>query len=214
MSTKITKINVRLFLIVALFLMSSLDGNAQVSKGRIGFKAGLNISNVRGTLLLPPLYKSLDGETTKTLNGLYIGIDYDMPITKNFSIVPGVSFSQEGYSIEKESLKLENKFNIIDIPVAFNYTIDAKWFTIGGLLIPGILLGSDFAVEANGTKASVEMDEINNTFQFGLGLSLEFNLNKNITIGYRTKVGITNLYDDPDADFQTAVSTFFVAYRL
>src|SRR5690606_21008292 len=78
--------------LIAGFLLNTGRLNAQVT---IGARVGANFSNISS--------KDADGkkDLESTLNpGFHVGITFDVPLAGEFSLQPGVLFTQKGFQAE------------------------------------------------------------------------------------------------------------------
>lgn len=102
------------FSILLVFLMTLMSSGAMA---QFGARAGLNMAN-------------FDGFSFNSRIGFHLGAYYEYEITPEFSVEPGVFYSQKGYKSSTGDIK-EN-LNYIDIPVLVRYHITEMFNVFAG----------------------------------------------------------------------------------
>ncbi len=191
-------------LLFLLFTFSAAMAFSQQKQNiTFGVKAGLSSSNVKGDAMqsLQSLLDFTDGMIkTESRTGFYGGVDVNIPLGKNFSLTPGVMYTQKGVSMKGElglkgveflgvnaGAELQNDY--IDIPVMmkvnvegleifagpqFSYLMNSKLKTQAGLL--GInLLNKSFDVSDQFNKWDAALSGgVGYTFKNGLSLNASY----------------------------------------
>ena len=124
--------------------------------------------------------------------------------TKNFSLVPELTFNYRQYNYEKNMEVYTNKakLNIMlfELPIMFRYTFDQyDFFAAAGLHLGLKLMGdTEFSSEANGGVVTGNVDKSTNTFvstnmEVGLAIQGGYMLTRNVHIDLRVVQSFTNL---------------------
>ena len=124
--------------------------------------------------------------------------------TKNFSLVPELTFNYRQYNYEKDMDVYTNKakLNIMlfELPIMFRYTFEQyDFFAAAGLHLGLKLMGdSEFSSEANGGVVSNNGNKSSNTFvstnmEVGLAIQGGYMLTRNVHIDLRIVQSFTNL---------------------
>ncbi len=124
--------------------------------------------------------------------------------TKNFSLVPELTFNYRQYNYEKNMEVYTNKakLNIMlfELPIMFRYTFEQyDFFAAAGLHLGLKLMGdTEFSSEANGGVVTGNVDKSTNTFvstnmEVGLALEGGYMLTRNVHLNLRVVQSFTNL---------------------
>ena len=124
--------------------------------------------------------------------------------TKNFSLVPELTFNYRRYFYEKDMDVYTNKakLNIMlfELPIMFRYTFDQyDLFAAAGLHLGLKLMGdTEFSSEANGGVVTGNADKSTNTFvstnmEVGMAIEGGYMLTRNIHLNLRIVQCFTNL---------------------
>ena len=124
--------------------------------------------------------------------------------TKNFSLVPELTFNYRHYGYEKDMDVYTNKakLNIMlfELPIMFRYTFDQyDFFVAAGLHLGLKLMGdTEFSSEANSGVVTGSVDKSTNTFvstnmEVGLAIQGGYMLTRNVHIDLRIVQSFTNL---------------------
>jgi hypothetical protein len=93
--------------IILLFLFIPFQSSVTLAQSNAGFgiKAGLNVASVRGEAAnsLRDLLDFTDGRITSSdRTGIYAGVSANIPISSEFSVEPGIYYTQKGYQLNGE----------------------------------------------------------------------------------------------------------------
>ena len=124
--------------------------------------------------------------------------------TKNFSLVPELTFNYRHYGYEKDMDVYTNKakLNIMlfELPIMFRYTFDQyDFFVAAGLHLGLKLMGdTEFSSEAHSGVVTGSVDKSTNTFvstnmEVGLAIQGGYMLTRNVHIDLRIVQSFTNL---------------------
>lgn len=190
-----------LFTAIAAFAFTT----AQSQEIRFGAKAGVNFANMS--------IKSDDGDIKPDgRTSFHIGGLVEIPITEKFSVQPEILYSSVG-SKEKESEEFMGetfsseatyKLDYISIPIM------AKYYVIDGLALEagpqfGILVSAkgDYEIKGGGVSesGSIDMKDDLKKLDIGLGLGASYRLDMGVFFGARYVLGLTDIGDDNDPDF-------------
>ena len=127
---------------LAVFFCTSLFAQSTKPKPKIGFMAGLNLSDFRSAVDYPDV-------KTEMLPGLVAGIFVNIPLPSHFSIQPEFLYSQMGArskSISQWGGNYNFRYNYFAIPILVRYDI-SHCFTVfaggeGDILIRAIQRGT------------------------------------------------------------------------
>ena len=123
--------------------------------------------------------------------------------TKNFSLVPELTFNYRQYNYEKDMDVYTNKakLNIMlfELPIMFRYTFEQyDFFAAAGLHLGLKLMGdTEFSSEANGGVVTGNADKSTNTFvstnmEVGMAIEGGYMLTRNIHLNLRVVQCFTN----------------------
>lgn len=181
---------------VALAL-TTLTLSAQ-EDSKITVKAGIGLSSVVGS----------DANTTKTTFSYKIGASYDLGISENFSIIPGIEYAAKGFKSDIIDGNINMSYLQIPIFAAYKFPIsdNMKLSIKAGPYIGYGISGSDIIwYNGGGTSNVFDSDNGYDRFDVGAiaGVSLDFD---KFMIGFEYSRGLKKL----DSDY----SQFNQAYGL
>lgn len=185
-----------LFSAVAAFTFST----AQSQEISFGVKAGVNLANLS--------IKPNDGDKPDGRTSFHIGGLVEIPVTEKFSVQPELLYSSLGskdkISNGGESFESTIKLDYLSLPIM------AKYYVIDGLALElgpqfSLLMSSKAELEYNtmgqsGTE-SVDMKDDLKKLDIGLGFGASYALDMGVFFGARYNLGLTNINDDKDLDF-------------
>lgn len=145
--------------------------------------AGLGMSSVVGS----------DADT-KTVVAYKVGISYDLGITNNFSIIPGVELATKGYKSAVVDGDISMTYLQIPIRAAYKFTIsdNTKLSVKAGPYLAYGLFGSDIQWYGGGKTNVFDSNGGFNRFDAGVnvGASVDFN---SFIVGVEYSHGLTKL---------------------
>ncbi|WP_312090921.1 porin family protein [Chryseobacterium sp.] len=173
-------------------IKSQTEFEKKNSKIRLGVKAGVNFSNI---------YEKETGFNYGNKTGIHIGGLVQIPISNKLFLQPELLYSMQGSiaTIPEESTELKMKMNYLTIPVIVKYNIFEKFNIEAGPQI-GFLLSSNITANYKDEDAifddglTLNDKEYKNKIDFSFGLGASYEINKNIFVGIRYNVGISNVY--------------------
>lgn len=200
-------------LLFSLFVIG-YSANAQ-QEVKFGPKAGVNFSSLS------------NATKAKVLTGFYVGAVAEIKFTENFSVQPELVYSSQGAKNDYSETILgivshhhnHDKLEYINIPIL------AKYYIYNGLSVE---LGPQFSflvkaeskdeVSVNGTSIKNDRDFKNevNSFDFGIGAGLAYDLSNGFFVNARynfgtTKVGKSNEYYK---DSRNGVTQVGIGYKF
>lgn len=198
----------KLVIVTVLMLAFVFTANAQDNTAPMfGIKGGLNVSNHGGE-------DATDMHKWKT--GAVFGVFMTYAFSPQFSIQPEVLYSMKGYKWEDTEIgyKETGKTNYIEIPVLFKYNVPTE-----GTMSPSLFVGPAIAFL---TKAEIDWEEDGETgtedikdfikssdFSVVFGAGVDFAMGEGtVTFDARYTLGLTNLDDDPDSEFDIKNKTW------
>ena len=190
---------------IVLLIIMAVCGLSQVRGQDFGVKAGYNYSTFSG--------ETSSLSTIEGLSGFYIGGLVELPISNVLSIQPELIFSRQGVALrqglEKSGIRIE--INNADIRLDYlNIPVMAK-VNLGPLFLQG---GVQFGFLVNKPKVDSYIANVYlrnlldkdsyNSFDFGVGAGLGFNLNRRLFVEARYTHSLTNVFDPNDDYFKAS----------
>ncbi len=186
----------RIFAVVALALMI-LTVSAQ-EDSKITVKAGVGLSSVVGS----------DADT-KTTFAYKVGASYDLGLSENFFIIPGVEFATKGFKSDAVDGNISMSYLQIPIFAAYKFPIsdNMKLAIKAGPYVGYGLFGSDIEWYGGGKTNIFDSDGGCDRFDAGViaGVSLDFD---QFMIGAEYSRGLKKL----DSDFSQFNQAFGVVF--
>ena len=186
----------KIFAMVALAL-TTLTMSAQ-DDSKITVKAGGGLSSVVGS----------DADT-KTIFSYKVGVSYDLGLSENFFIIPGLEYAAKGYKSDAIDGNISMSYLQIPIFAAYKFNISdgMKLAIKAGPYISYGILGSDIEWYSGGTSNVFDSDNGLNRFDAGAiaGVSLDFD---QFMVGLEYSRGLTKLDSDLSA-FNQAFGVVF-----
>ena len=176
------------------------------SEAQVGFRGGLNFSNLGGDVFL------IDNERTLGFN---VGLVYGFSLTNNLEFRPGLLYSTKGFNStetidinDQTRVPTTNNINYLEIPLDFKYKFrseDSGFFIYGGPYV-GLLLS------ANQKKLNQSVDFNNNlkSLDFGLNLGFGYDLNSKCSIGLGYGLGISSITQEDGSITNRNISSYFI----
>ena len=191
MTNKIKRLKMQIIKSVIIILILGItQANAQVI---FGIKGGLNVAKVFGKAQGISI-------SSDPLTALHLGITIEKPIADNFSVEPGLFYSQKGavnYDNE-EGVKFVAKRNYIELPVniAYKYALQSAPVNLVGYAGP--FLG--YLIAAPETTIGGEADEsfygndlsYLNKLEYGLNIGVGVEI-RQLTISAQYGIGTSNV---------------------
>jgi hypothetical protein len=175
-------------ILLGLLLLFSLSTFSQT----IGFHFGITSSNMYDRDQF-----SIQDENYESVLGIDIGVDLKINLKKNFAILSGISFYQNGF--HEDALMTENtgtiekniKLNYLKVPVNILLQTNGKTkFGIRGGTYFSYLIGGDF--EEIDWYTEVELEDAYTNFDWGLTFGGVLSFNQfTLDLGY--DLGIRNI---------------------
>ena len=185
-------------------LVFALAASAQAQVG-FGIKGGLTLAK-------------LTGDNTGNLEsrtGFMVGGYAGFPIGEGMTLQPELVYAQKGAKFGTDSDDVVEKFDYVEIPVLFKYTVDGQGARPYFLVGPYLGLNTSAKIESGGQ--SVDVDEIKSTdfgLVFGLGVELQ-----QFLIEARYELGLTDIYEEPEGiedlgSLKTSTIAFQIGYAF
>lgn len=189
---KITRlVNMKKTLSIFALIAISICANAQ-QQVKIGPKAGVNFSTLSNL------------SKTKTLTGFYVGAVAELKLTEQFSFQPELLYSSQGAkNVYSETLSgNEVQHHNHDILSYINIPVMGKYFIVNSFSIElgpqfGLLIKAENKdkITTNGVEVKENRDfkdEVN-SFDFGIGAGLAYELPSGLFANARYNYGLTNV---------------------
>ena len=177
-----------LTLIAAAILCMSASAQVQ-----FGAKVGFDLTNFWGSDVehgMKPSYQA--------------GLVMEYKFNPNFAIAPEVVFASQGGKFKALDLNffgldvsktVTYNTNYINIPVMFKYYV-APAFSID--FGPQVGFNVFNKAKVKGAKKSVDIKDMTQTVDFGLGLGATYNLTENAFVQARYTLGLTKVFKDEE----------------
>jgi hypothetical protein len=146
--------------LLLLFFAIITLATVEAQKGHLGFKAGLNISNLQ--------YK--DGDATDFKAGLLAGLLTHIHVTKKFAIQPEVVYSQQGGISQIGNIEHKTNLHYVNVPVLAQYMF-GKGFRLEAGPQVGFLVAAreKFSTPNVDIKANDAYKKVDYSLAVGLG---------------------------------------------
>lgn len=186
----------KIFAVVALAL-TTLTMSAQ-EDSKITVKAGVGLSSVVGS----------DTEADKSIFSYKVGVSYDLGISENFSIIPGLEYVNKGFKEDGIDGNINMSYLQIPIFAAYKFPIsdNMKLAIKAGPYVSYGLFGSDLEFYGGGSINVFDSDMFDR-FDVGAiaGVSLDFD---QFMVGIEYSRGLKKLNSDVSA-FNQAFGVVF-----
>ncbi|MRX69327.1 Opacity protein [Flavobacterium resistens] len=169
-----------------------LCGFVKAQEIKYGIKGGLNVAN-----LSENFYASNSPKT-----GFHIGGFAQIRLSEKFVFQPEVLFSTQGTKVDNASIydgqnryfgSVIQNLNYINVPLMFKYYAIEKFSIEAGPQI-GFLTSETTKIEVHGVnETKIDANNSYKNFDFGLNLGVGYDITKNITVGTRYNLGLSNI---------------------
>ncbi|MBK8982450.1 MAG: PorT family protein [Ignavibacteria bacterium] len=174
--------------LLLIVLSISTNSNAQV-KVSIGLEAGINIANTTET----------PTQNTTSKVGLIAGGIFELGLSPQISIVPGLRYVMKGNSFTVNNVDVVNKGNFLQFPallkVKFPLT-EIKPYLIAGPIL-GILLSSTQDQTTTNQSASIDtksnFESTEFSLLFGGGMDFRVATKTDLFIQFGYELGLSNI---------------------
>ena len=191
---------------IALLIALTIFGLTQANAQNFGFKGGYNYSSFNGDVA--------KDNTLKGLSGFYVGALLELTFGDVISLQPEVIYSRQGAAWEKDynvpilgkgNLKNDLRLDYLNITVMAKVNLGPLFLQGGvqfGFLVSKPEIGNYIA---NVRIGSLLDKDSYNSFDFGVGAGLGFNLNRRLFVEARYTHSLTNVFDPNDNLFKTSL---------
>lgn len=171
----------KLLAVVALALMT-LTVSAQDDL-KVTVKAGVGLSSLVGS----------DADT-KTTIAYKVGVSYDLGLSKNFLIIPGVELSTKGFKSDAVDGRISMSYLQVPIFAAYKFSVesDVKLAIKAGPYVSYGLFGSDIQFEGGEKKNIFDSDWGYKRFDAGVITGVQLECDEYV-IGVEYSRGLTKL---------------------
>lgn len=149
-------------------------------------KAGVGMSSVVGS----------DADT-KSVVSYKVGVSYDLGLSENFSVIPGLEFANKGFKSDVVDGNISMSYLQIPIHAAYKFPVsdNLKLTVKAGPYVAYGLFGSDIEWYGGGKTNVFDSDGGFNRFDAGVnaGVSVDFD---SFTVGVEYSRGLTQLDSD------------------
>ncbi|WP_370476568.1 porin family protein [Tamlana flava] len=195
----------RIFLLFVITLCGFYGNSQEVI---FGAKAGLNLANIDGDFA-----SELDARAS-----FHLGVVAEVTLSDIFSIQPELLYSSQGskYSYKDEFGREEEKYKLDYL----NLPIIVKYYPTDGLSLEagpqiGFNLNAkveyDYNYDGFIESGEEDIDDIKE-IDFGLNFGVGYKLDNGLNFGARYNLGLSNIIDDTDFEWNNSVFQFYVGY--
>ncbi len=177
----------KIFVLITLFSLLSINSSFAQGITSKGFTAGLNLANVSG--------KNIKNNSMKI--GFAVGAFLTYSVNHQIAVRPEIYYSTKGFTTSQGEGSFTTSLNYIDIPILGVYKINRNINIFAGPYID-IFLSGNYKIEIGeyNTSGDIKSKDMA-TPGFGLAFGGEYNLNK-IKIGARYNLGLSNVSDSTE----------------
>lgn len=172
-------------LFIAVTLSLTLMSCASMEKPRIGAKAGVNFSDIKGDNV-----DSFNGLTSFHLGGVV-----EIPFSDGFSFQPELLYSAQGSDYKEESFSGSVKADYLNVPLMAKFYVGEGFSLEAGPQVGLLMSAKD---EYDGGDEDIK-DFLKST-DFGVNLGLGYKLESGLNFSARYNLGLSNVNDSNDLD--------------
>lgn len=185
--------------LVATLALTALTVSAQ-EDSKFTVKVGVGLSSVVGS----------DADNAKTTFAYKLGLSYDLGVTENFFVIPGIEFATKGLKADGIDGRISMSYLQVPIFAAYKFPIadNMKLGIKAGPYVAFGLFGSDIKDYESGKTINVfDSDGGYKRFDAGAiaGISLDFD---QFMVGFEYSRGLTKL----DSDFSQFNQAFGLVF--
>lgn len=177
------------FLFMVALAFTTLTTSAQ-NDSKITVYAGVGLSSVVGS----------DTKADKSILSYKVGANYDLGITENFSIIPGIEYVNKGFKEDGIDGNINMAYLQVPVTAAYKFSIsdDMKLSVKAGPYLAYGIFGSDIEFYEADYKINVFDGDMFSRFDIGAtaGVSLDFS---QFTVGVEYTRGLKKLNSDVSA---------------
>jgi len=183
-------------LLLTINLFFNVSGQEKTS---LGIKGGLNFATLVD-----------DGGI---LTSYHVGFNLEHNLSEHLLLQPELLYSRQGADIGLFFYDLTQRLDYVNFPILLKYRPFSKPVDVVFGPRIGFLISDEF--ESDFT------DDIENPYvgdyksvDFGLDFGIEAKLNKNLGVGARYGLGLTDVLDNGEETFKTAYFQLFLLYQF
>lgn len=178
-------------------------------KTNFGVKAGVNLANQFAKFDNPNMGIELN---TKTLTSFHIGFYGDFRLSEKSGVLAEVLYSQEGSDVNLGGLSFKQKVNYIKVPLLFSYApfSNGLSFQLGPQF--GFMVKDTIELDNNDGDPFVDADF--KSFEFSTVFGAEYRVTKNLKVGARYNLGITDISNTDEGTFKNRNFQFYLGLDL
>jgi hypothetical protein len=189
------------FILLCIFVLAFAAG-VQAQTG-FGLKGGMTIAKLTGD----------NTENPDSRTGFMIGGYAAIPIGEGMAFQPEVYYAQKGAKFDADDSEVTVKFDYIDIPLLFKYTVAGQGAQPYFLIGPSVGINTKAEQEADGQTEDLSDNTKSSDFGlvFGIGVELQ-----QFLIEARYSLGLSDINDFPDDpdSIKNSVIAFQVGYAF
>lgn len=163
-------------------MLAALPMSAQ-TESKLKFNAGVGLASVVGS----------DADT-KTALSYKVGVSYDLDLSEQFAIVPGVEFVNKAHKVDGIDGTINKMYLQVPVLAAYKFNVaeGAKMSVMAGPYAAYGIAGSDIEFDGDDEKVNVFDDDMYKRFDAGImaGVSVDFN---QFSVGLQYSRGLNKL---------------------
>lgn len=185
------------FLLVALLFSFGYIATAQ--HPHWGLKGGINVANL-----------AIDeGNNPDSKIGIHLGGLAHIHLSDHFALQPELMYSNQGWKRTSGNTDYKTKLHYLNLPVLLQFMTGSGFRLQTGPQL-GVLMSARYKV--NDTETDI--DDSYETPDFSWSFGASYVTMKGLGFDARYNHGITNINDQPGADFRNRVFQFGVFYQF
>lgn len=182
----------KLKILLFVIMMASFTAGAQEKVFRFGPKAGLNVSDISGSI------------DVATRLGFHAGMQFNIRLNNHWRLQPEMYFSMQGGRMPDNVIdKQSEKYNYLAFPVLVQYRFTKRFFVEAGPQA-GILVNGRMRTYTH-TDGSTYDSRHENTFDFLIAAGAGYQFNERFGINVRYNQGITGIRRSANAEKQRSM---------
>ncbi|TRX39703.1 porin family protein [Flavobacterium restrictum] len=186
-------------------------GTVNAQKAKFGIKAGLNLANQSFTGIFEP--------STSATTGFNVGGFVAIDVADKLVFQPELLYSTQGSKFDQQIVidgvnyvvATQFKLAYLNVPLMMKYYAAEKFSFEAGPQI-GFLTSAKIKASYNGNSNEQDAKDGFKSIDFGVNFGLGYDFSKNISLGARYNLGLSNTADtDPGEDVKIKNNVFSIS---
>lgn len=183
------------YLCIAIMCIASMSFAQEVN---FGIRGGLNLANADFEVSGGGASVNLD---TDGRTSFYLGGFAELSLSDSpHKLQTGLTYHANGFKLSLEGDDFTFKVSQLNVPVLFKFMATDGLYLNGGVYA-GAIIDVEGEIESGNVTDTQDITDEFNTFDFGLSLGAEYNLENGLFFEARYNYGLANIIDEDDAGF-------------